>query len=76
MKINKVYCFGGEEWILQEHHRCASLPTEQTKRFLQILLKKGQQITALRKMSRYQKDGKTKVIWMLNTKEKNGYKTN
>jgi hypothetical protein len=39
MKINKVYCFG--EWILQEHHRCASLPTEQTKRFLQILKKKA-----------------------------------
>jgi uncharacterized protein (DUF1778 family) len=31
---------GGEEWILEEHHRHASLPTEQTKRFLQILKKK------------------------------------
>ena len=40
------------------------------------LKKKRQQITAVRKMSRYQEHGKTKVIWMLNTKEKNDGKTN
>ena len=75
MKINKVYCFGERSGSCRNNAAVRLFYQNKLTDFYRSF-KKRQQITAVRKMSRYQKHGKTEVIWMLNTRKKNYCKTN